>query len=289
MCILMYSVPWSIGCAALDPPSWSRFLLLPWGPSELTPEAHDLAFEEVQIASANGNLLSGWYVPAQPGPARATFIVHTSMQGNLQRYLPLIPHTARRGFNLLVYDWQGFGASEGIPDFRNFEPDTHAALNYLRGRSEPSCHKIIHTGISLGCIPATAISTEATEESIGLVLYGPFYPERVPPVWLGDHMSILLAPLGGVAGDIWAALLPPFMRPQNFVGQVTVPTLVVTPEDDDIVPPSVQAEYFEALGTSTKEQYNTFGGHTHALDADPGFFDAIVGWAEQLPGLLPAE
>ncbi|GMV96867.1 MAG: hypothetical protein AMXMBFR83_12270 [Phycisphaerae bacterium] len=277
----------SCGCG-FDVQALDRFLLRPWPPSEQTPADFGQTFEDVRFPSANGAMISAWFVPAQNGTARGTFLVHTGMEGNIGRFMPLLVAGAERDFNVLVYDWQGFGASEGIKDFRNFEHDTHAALGYLRSRPEPSCRKIIHTGISLGCLPAVAITALEPDDAVGLILYGPFFPHHLPPLWVMERANFLLVPFAAVAGGWWAALLPPFMLPEPFFDDLRVPILLITPSDDTIVPPSEQDLFYQAL-PEPKSRYFTFGGHTRAPERDPELFTAITGWSRQLPGLLPGE
>src|SRR4051812_22313310 len=80
-----------------------------------TPERARLAFEDVRFASADGTLLSGWFIPAI-GEAKGT-VVH--MHGNAQNmtahwgYAEWLP---ARGYNLFCFDYRGYGQSQGRPD-----------------------------------------------------------------------------------------------------------------------------------------------------------------------------
>ena len=277
----------SMGCESalplLDP-----ILLRPWGPPKKTPANLGLKFEDVRIPTAGGNHLSAWFIPAQQKKARATFLVHTGMEGNIARFLIITAWAANDDINMLIYDWQGFGASEGEPHYSNFDNDTRGALSYLLSRSEPSCRKVIHLGISLGTLPAVAIAAENLDTTIGLALYGPFFPNELPGIWLSDHALPVFVPLGDVSGILWTAMLPENMKPWNYWDRLTMPKIVITPVDDEVIPTEQQVRFFNAL-PDPKTQYFTYGGHTRAPERDPDLGTHVMDWAHRLPGLLPAE
>lgn len=261
-------IPWQ----DLDP----IFLQSP-GPPVTSPADLGLAYEDVRIASANGNKLAGWFVPALSGQSRATFLVHTGMRGNLDTYLPLVPWAVENDFNILVYDWQGFGASEGVPDFTHFEPDTYAAVEYVVSRPE-SNGGIIQLGASLGTACAMAAATAYPDQTIGLVLYGAAFKDNFATLWLSTQVAPALALLGPFGDAAWNAILPDFFDTARYLAAIQVPILAITPEDDTIVPPEAQRKFYDAL-PEPKQRYITYGGHVHAPDVDPQLGIVVVEWA----------
>jgi hypothetical protein len=274
------------GCQ-IDLEGWDLIFLRPWPAAEVSPADVGLEFEDLRIASAEGKMLAAWFVPAQSGNPRGTVLLHPGMEGNIGRYVSMLPWAAENDFNILIYDYQGFGASEGEPDFRNFEPDAHAVVNYLLSRPEPSCGVIIHLGGSLGTLPALSAAAEYPDSTVGVVVFGGFFPEQVGGIWLRTFVSPLLAPLGDITGLLWIALLPEFMNPRLAIDRVRAPILAIIPEDDTIVPREAQMIFFEAL-PEPKELYITPADHSpQALEKDPNIGRVILRWAEQLDGILP--
>jgi pimeloyl-ACP methyl ester carboxylesterase len=211
------------------------------------------------------------------------------MVGNIGLYTSLLPWAAEEEFNIFIYDYQGFGASEGDPGFQNFKPDAHAVVNYLLSRPEPSAHVIIHLGGSLGSLVALPSAADFPDSTIGVVVYGGFFPEQVMGLWLGTFVSPLLAPLGDLASFSWAASLPDFMNPHLAIPHIEAPVFVIVPENDSIVVPETQLNLFDAL-PEPKELYSSSAPHSPwAIDEDPDTGRAILQWARQLEGLLPAE
>ena len=273
------------GCGAKFE-DWDLLFLRPWPPAERTPAELGLDFETVQIITAGGNRLSAWYVHAVGGDARGTFIIHTGMEGSIERFLPLLPWPAENGFNALVYDWQGFGASEGFPDFQNFEPDARAAVEYVLARPEPGNQRLVHFGISLGSIPALAAAAQYPDQTAGVIVFGGFFPDQIATIWLVTQVSPLLAVFGDIGGATFSALLPDFLDPRTFLDRVQAPILSLIPEDDTIIPPSAQWNLFDAL-PEPKTVYVTFGNHTHAHEVDANLSVTVVEWARRLDNLVP--
>lgn len=280
------------GCTAnlMDPWSWDRFVLRPWAPPTETPLDIGLPFEDLRLPVGGGRTIAAWYIPAQSDTPRATYIFHTGAEGNIARFLPEIAWVAGTDFNLLIYDWQGFGASDGIADFRNFEVDTNAAIDYLRQRPEPSARRIIHVGISLGSLPAIAVAAENPDITIGMILYGPFFPEDLPRLLIERHSNPAFAVVGDVVGGGWRLILPAFMQPINYIGRLQVPILVITPTDDERVPSGTQHRLYDLL-PEPKEQYFSTGSHVTTPELDAGLPVKILSWSNALLEQLevPAE
>jgi fermentation-respiration switch protein FrsA (DUF1100 family) len=98
-----------------------------------TPARFDLAYEDVTI-EGQGVVLSGWYVPGQ-GEA-AIVLVH-GFAAERREMLEFVPWLHRAGYDLLLYDQRGAGASGGDGvTFGYYEAgDLDAAARWLQARS----------------------------------------------------------------------------------------------------------------------------------------------------------
>ncbi|MBI4580419.1 MAG: alpha/beta hydrolase [Planctomycetes bacterium] len=263
-----------------------RYFLKSPGPPKTSPADLGLVYEDVRFPSLNGYQLAGWFVPAAGGEPLATVLVHTGMQGNLDTYLPMVPWAAS-DFNVLIYSWQGFGASEGESDFSNFEPDTRAAVEYLLSR--PGADRgIIQLGASLGAVPAMAAAANYPDQTIGLILYGGAFLEDIPSMWLATQITPLLWPIGRVGDHVWAAILPDFFDAHRYLDSIRVPILAVTAEDDETVPVPAQMALYGAL-PEPKQLYLTYGGHLHAVETDGELAGVVVEWAKAVVVGRPAQ
>ncbi len=263
---------------------WDCVFLQSPGPPEKTPGDLGLNYEDVRIPTPSGNQMAGWFVPAASGNPKATFLVHTGMRGNIETYLSIIPWAADNNYNLLIYDWEGFGASEGEPDFDNFEPDIHAAVDYLLSRPESSTG-IIQMGASFGAVPSMAATVAYPDQTIGLVLYGAGFTEELATTWLEYRVNPLLAMVGRWGDGVWNILLPDFFQANRYFGQIKVPVLQVIASDDSIIVPQEQEHFYKSL-PQPKQLYMTYGDHVHAPDTDPNLGPAVIEWANQLPAIV---
>lgn len=257
---------------------WDRIILRASDAPRLTPADIGFAYEDVRIPTSNNARLAGWFVPAVSGAPLATMIVHTGIRGNLEDYLPMVPIGANNDFNVLIYDWQGYGESEGVAHFVNFEADTRAANDYLLARPEGTTG-VIQFGVSLGTSPAIAAATMYPDQTIALILYAPAFLGQVPSAWLKDEFGVLVWPAGIIGNSAFELFLPAFMLAENYVRSVSVPVLVISPEDDETVPPAAQMKLYNAL-PKPKDLYLTFGGHRGAPATDPELPSVIANWSK---------
>lgn len=280
----LFTAAWACGCdtniTALD-----QLLLKSWSEAGQTPAAIGLPYEDLNFETVGGKRLVGWFIPALDGKPRATVLIHTGMQGNLAEYLPVFPWFAERGLDTFIYNWQGFGHSEGERLFVNFEPDTYAAVDFAASRPGPASKALVHFGVSLGGAAALGAAAYAPDVSIGVIAYGTFDPADLPLDFLVTEASPLLAPVGAIGGAVFGPWATPFLSPKTHLARVKDPILALVAEDDRIVPPVTQLRLFD-LYPEPKTLIYTFGDHIRAHYTDPDLGNKIVGWIDTLPGLL---
>jgi pimeloyl-ACP methyl ester carboxylesterase len=78
----------------------------------------------------------------------------------------------RRGFNILAYDYQGYGTSEGKPTEKNTYDDISAAYEYLTQTLKTPPERIIIYGRSIGSGPSVWLAER--KPAGGLILEGAF-------------------------------------------------------------------------------------------------------------------
>lgn len=138
-----------------------------------SPEDVGLAFEPVFFNSADGTLLSGWFLPAHdvssPQVAKGTVIhMHGNAQ-NMTSHWEFVHWVPERGYNLFVFDYRGYGQSHGTPEPRGVFEDAVAALDHVRSRTDIDTDKLFVFGQSLGGMIAIA-SAGASPKGVRAVL-----------------------------------------------------------------------------------------------------------------------
>jgi fermentation-respiration switch protein FrsA (DUF1100 family) len=126
-----------------------------------TPDVLGLRYENVQFASADGTRLSGWFLPAEnrssPKEAKGTVVHFHGNAQNMSAHWRFVAWLPKQGYNVLVFDYRGYGQSEGKPEPKGVFEDSNAALNYVRARSDIDPERLFVFGQSLGGTNAIAV------------------------------------------------------------------------------------------------------------------------------------
>ena len=167
-----------------------RFVYYPDSDLVAMPDQLGLSYEEVFFRTEDGLTLHGWYVP---GPGEVTWLWFHGNGGNISHRLDevaLFHH--RLGVNQFVFDYRGYGRSEGKPTERGTYGDARGALAYLKGRGDVDPGKIVYFGRSLGT--AVAVELATADEPLGLVLVAPFTSvsnmARIAFPWVPFHRLV---------------------------------------------------------------------------------------------------
>lgn len=219
-----------------------------------TPERAGLAYEPVQFRSADGTLLSGWFIPAaELAPHEATgTVIH--MHGNAQNmtahwaYAECLP---QRGFNLFTFDYRGYGQSHGQPDPKGIFEDAIAALAYMRQRCDINTQRLCVFGQSLGGMLAIAAAA-ASPAGVRAVLAEA--PAHSYTAWAEDQMPQLEL----VLDDTWCA--------GTHVAQLAPVSLLLLHGTGDRVVPYEHSQRLFAAAQAPKRLVTIDGGsHNDAM------------------------
>jgi uncharacterized protein len=112
-----------------------------------TPASVGLAYDAVQLESG-GRTLHGFFVPAQDPRAPALLVYHGNGESISSWVLALkVLHDA--GVTAMVFDYSGFGNSDGPATLENLRDDGLAAWADFRARLAPDARACAY-GLSLG-------------------------------------------------------------------------------------------------------------------------------------------
>jgi uncharacterized protein len=180
--------------------------------------------------------LHGVFVPGPAGTAgspQPTLVFFHGNGGNLTHRAPLIARMRSEfGANVFIFDYQGYGQSQGKPSETATAADARAAIAYLHSRPEVDSSSIAYYGESLGGAVAIDLATE------------------IPPVALAVQSSFTsVADMTRLRYPILTFLLPlASMRYDSLsaIRKLTVPLLVIHGSNDTLVPPEHSQRLFEA-------------------------------------------
>ncbi len=116
-------------------------------------EAKDLKrpFEDVYFPAQDGTSLNGWFFPAGPADSRgkiALLLLHGNA-GNISHRLDFVRAWLELGLNVFLFDYRGFGRSQGRASEEGTYQDAQGAVQWLRHRGFPG-GSVVALGKSLG-------------------------------------------------------------------------------------------------------------------------------------------
>jgi fermentation-respiration switch protein FrsA (DUF1100 family) len=202
-----------------------------------TPASLGLSdIEEVTFETADGLRLAGWFFPIAGAP-HPTVLVFNGNAGNRAYRASLATALRRRGFQVLLFDYRGFGGNLGTPTESGLAADARGARDYLLGRRDVDAAHVIYFGESLGTAVAVELATQY--QPAALILRSPF----TSMADIGQHHYWWL-PVRWLIRDRFASL--------ERIGQVRSPLLVIAGDRDRIVPTEYSRRLYEAATASPK-------------------------------------
>lgn len=217
--ILVVFILFAVGFA-MTPHTLERlFVYYPSRQLGADPGNVGLGFQDLVLVAEDNVKLHGWFVPSE-GASRTIMMFHGN-GGNIGDRVPWVRLLHDLGVHVLIFDYRGYGKSEGKPFEEGLYRDARAAYNWWTLERQPRGEKLIIFGESLG--GAVAVHLAARVPVAGLILQSTFTSARdmaktMLPIGL-------LLPLTGVRFDS-----------EREIAQVPCPKLIMHGTRDEIVP-----------------------------------------------------
>jgi uncharacterized protein len=233
--------------------------------------------ENVSFRSGNGSRLHGWYL--QSDGSRQVVLISHGNGGNLTNRLPLIAMFLRNGVSVFIYDYQGYGRSEGSPSLSKIMDDGNAAFAWLVAEKGYKESEVILFGESLGSGVACRIAALQTGDSKADIQATQWGQKHVGGIILQSAYSSLV----DLAQQkvLWLRLYPRSFFKEQFDNEDTItrahaPLLLVHGERDRLIP-IVGSEriYRTALEPKTFVSL-PHAGHNDIYDVDFEKYSAAV-------------
>jgi fermentation-respiration switch protein FrsA (DUF1100 family) len=214
----------------------------PSGEINLYPSPVGLIFEDVYFTTADKLKINAWYVPCDK--AKFTLLFCHGNASNIMDRLDKIQLLHRIGMNIFIFDYRGFGKSEGKPAELGIYLDARAAYDYLLNSLKINPAEIILYGESLGS--AVAIDLASKKQVGGLILEGGFSS--------GKDMAAKIYPF--LPGFIFSNIFDSTSKIRN----IRAPILFIHGRQDQIVPLKLAYKLYHAANVP-KEFVELPGDH----------------------------
>ncbi len=231
-----------------------------------TPADYDLPFEDIWFTSNDSIRLHGWLIPASPSNHILLFCHGNA--GNISHRLDNVRLLNQRGISVFIFDYRGYGRSDGSISEKGFYLDSEAAYEVASKWAEKHKAKLIVFGRSLGGIAATHLG--ATKGCDGLILESTFTNMGA---MARAHYPLPFA----------ESLLKDRLNAVGEIDQVRAPILFFHGDKDGIVPIRLGRGLFEAAPNPKEFVVIPGAGHNDTFYvAGKGYFDKLESFLGKL-------
>jgi hypothetical protein len=216
---------------------------------DASPQHIGLAFEDVELLTEDKVRLHGWFIPSDN--PRGTLLFFHGNAGNISHRLDSIAIFNRMNLDVFIFDYRGYGQSQGRVSETGTYLDAEAAWFYLDETRAIDADEIIVFGRSLGASIAAWLASR--HRPAALILESSF--SSVPSMAQRLYPFLPVKWLSNFSYDT-----------RQYVSRIECPLLVAHSKDDEIIPYAEGRLVFDAAPTS-KQFLDMRGGHNDGFIA----------------------
>ncbi|MFH1622675.1 MAG: alpha/beta hydrolase [Candidatus Omnitrophota bacterium] len=245
-----------------------RSIFFPIKDFAMLPDSLGIEYEDIFTKTDDGLTLNAWFIPAKDNTNLTIFFSHGN-GGNISHRFDKITILRNLGLNVFIYDYRGYGKSQGRPSEEGIYLDAQAAYKYLTKEKGLNPDDIIAYGESLGATVTVDLASKVKLKA--LILEGAFTNAK--------EMSKEIYPF-----------LPTFILKSKLdsiskIKNIHIPKLFIHSINDEIVPIHLNKKLFNAaLGEKTF--VTIAGGHnTSHIDSQKEYTQGIATFIAKITDL----
>ncbi|MGW4636548.1 alpha/beta hydrolase [Nocardia sp. NPDC004415] len=230
-----------------------------------TPAALGLKYRDLSMRTADGIDVHGWFVPAER--PRGHILYAHGNAGTIGDRVAIIALLVAAGFDVLAFDYRGFGHSTGTPGEQGTYLDARAARTALLEQPGVDPERVLYLGKSLGGGVLLELATEHLPA--GMILMSTFSGMR-------DAAR-------SVYPFLPAPLIPDAYPSLRRIATLRVPILMMHGDRDELLPLR-HAERLYAAAAEPKQLIVVPGaGHNDVIDTLGARWPKLIAeWSEFL-------
>ena len=264
------------GCSTIQIDEEDVFLPKP----SVTPQrfpVDGVQLEEHSIAVSDSIRLNAWHL-TQPN-AEATVLFFGGNGFYLVQSLGYIQALTDLPVNLVMWDYRGYGVSDGAPSVPAFKSDALAVYRYTVDSLGVAPSRLLLHGHSLGTFLASYVATE--REAGAVVLENPAtsvngWVRNVIPWYIRLFVDVEVDDTLGAESNTAR------------VRSIRTPLLVVGGTDDQVTAPDMARELYDAASRAQRHLVMVEGGGHNELYADSAYTATYEMVLRQMASNAPA-
>ena len=208
-----------------------------------TPQTFHIDYDEVRFKASDGVELWGWFLKAE-GPPKGTVIHFHGNAQNISTHIVESYWLPQYGYNVLLFDYRGYGKSQGRVTRAGTVLDGHAAVDYLLSREDVDPNRLVMFGQSLGGAVGLVVAADRPEIAAVVVdaAFGDYRriaTRHVRKIFLFEPLAALLVRM----------LISKGHDPIDVLDRLSPrPLFVIASGNDKICYPELSRELFDAAG-----------------------------------------
>jgi len=249
----------------------NNLFYLPINFSDTLPSDHGYKFKNVEIVSKGEIKLHGWVIHTPKEVIKGVIVFSHGNTGSVNNHFGFCSWLLKEGYDVLMFDYRGYGKSEGEPERQGLVDDVIASIDYAGNQKEWAKLPIISFAHSLG-VAKTVVALDQMKQKARV---------KAAIFWAGFSSYVKMAEeiVGNRADEIVTNELSPIDHLDKLK---TIPKLFVHGKKDKVIPFSHSEEMYERSNGSKKLMLSDDGGHNNALwKNDKKLQKQIIAWLEK--------
>ncbi len=216
--------------------------------------------KDVYFKTGDNNILNAWYVKAKKG--KPTVVFSHGNGDNITEFFPMLKAATDLGYGVFIYDYRGYGKSEGIPHEDGLYEDLESAIKYLNNQHHIKNKDIILWGLSMGGGVTAEIASK--DSFRGVILQSTFSNIRdmvvysLNTVFLRNETNNFIKNV--ITKFVYAVPIIQEYDTKTKIKKINVPLLILHSKQDTKIPYE-QAKENYANNVNAKLYISEHGGH----------------------------
>jgi len=207
-------------------------------------EFNDSAFTFFNLVNKQGKVISG--IESNISNPKANILLVHGNSGNISGWRNFAYPLIKEGYNVTIFDYQGYGKSEGKPNHKNVARDAQLFLDHIYSKDKTT--PLVLWGLSLGGNLATYLAYKNPGKVNYLAIEAGFTSHKDIAIYFVPDI---------IKPAAWMFVKSPYAS-KKLISKLQIPILIIHSTDDKIVPYGMGKTLYEA--SNKKATLWTIGG-----------------------------
>lgn len=217
-----------------------------------TPEQFNIKFEAFTFASIDQTKLSAWRLYSSTPTKKGLMLFFHGNAQNLTAHFINLAWLTEEGYDIIIFDFRGYGLSEGSPDPKGIAEDGLAFFNYGYNilKKENIKKFIIYTQSLGGAVALKSLEDFKHRDKINLLVLDSTF---LSPQEVAEEKSFW--PL--------SKIIPNTATADPKLAHLTMPVLSIHATEDPVIAYSLGQKLFGRIHSSPKKEFWTLKAKGH--------------------------